>query len=37
MQLYGTVSKLVKEQQIIYEKNHKINEKKVKNILDRYG
>lgn len=37
MKLYGPESELVKEQQAIYEKNHSINEKKVKDILDKYG
>lgn len=34
---YGADSELVKEQQLIYEKNHTINEKKVRSILDVYG
>lgn len=37
MKIYGTESDLVKEQQAIYEKNHIVNERKVKNILDKYG
>lgn len=37
MNLYGAESELVKEQQSIYEKNHLINERKVKHILDTYG
>ncbi|MCZ4318390.1 hypothetical protein O4H26_05250 [Aequorivita viscosa] len=37
MEIYGAESELVKEQQGIYEHNHKINERKVKNILDTYG
>ena len=37
MKIYGAESKLVKEQQEIYEKNHIINERKVKDILDKYG
>ena len=37
MELYGSESELVKEQQAIYEKNHVINEQKVKHILDTYG
>ena len=37
MELYGAESELVKEQQAIYEKNHVINERKVKHILDTYG
>lgn len=37
IKIYGTESKLVKEQQAIYKKNHIINEKKVKHILDTYG
>jgi hypothetical protein len=35
--IYGTESKEVKEQQEIYEKNHFINEKKITTILDKYG
>ncbi|PWI29549.1 hypothetical protein DI383_10015 [Flavobacteriaceae bacterium LYZ1037] len=34
---YGVDSELVKGQQAIIEKNHAINEKKVKDILDKYG
>lgn len=37
MRLYGAEAELVKEQQAIYRKNHVVNEKKVKNILDTYG
>lgn len=37
MAIYGVDSELVKEQQTIIEKNHTINEKKVKTILDNYG
>lgn len=37
MRIYGAESKEYKEQQLIYEKNHIINEKKVRNILDYYG
>lgn len=37
MAIYGVDSELVKEQQAIIEKNHKINEKKVKAMLDKYG
>ncbi|MDG4716749.1 DUF6624 domain-containing protein [Winogradskyella marincola] len=37
MKLYGAESELVKEQQANYKKNHSINEKKVKDILDTYG
>ena len=37
MEIHGAESALVKEQQAIYEKNHIINEKKVKDILDKYG
>ena len=37
MKIYGAESDLVKEQQAIYEKNHIINERKVKHILDKYG
>jgi hypothetical protein len=35
--IYGTESKEVKEQQEIYEKNHFINEKKITTILNKYG
>lgn len=34
---YGVESKEVQEQQEIYERNHAINERKVKVILDKYG
>ena len=34
--LYGVDVELVKEQQLIIDKNHIINEKKVKEILDKY-
>jgi len=37
MLIYGADSKAVKEQQERYEKNHIINEQKVKTILDNYG
>lgn len=37
IKIYGTESELVKEQHAIYENNHIINERKVKNILDSYG
>ncbi len=37
MKIYGAESKEVKKQQEIYEKNHVINEKKVTDILDKYG
>jgi len=37
MKIYGAESEFVKEQQSIYEENHIINEKKVKNILEKYG
>lgn len=37
MKIYGTESELVKEQQAIYKSNHRVNELKVKNILDTYG
>lgn len=37
MRIYGAESKEYKEQQLIYEKNHIINEKKVRTILDNYG
>lgn len=35
--MYGVDSELVKEQQLIIDKKHMINEKKVKDILDVYG
>ncbi|UAB80072.1 hypothetical protein INR76_07970 [Marixanthomonas sp. SCSIO 43207] len=35
--LYGVDAELVKEQQVIIDKNHIINEKRVKNILENYG
>ncbi|WP_298903821.1 DUF6624 domain-containing protein [uncultured Psychroserpens sp.] len=37
MKIYGAESELVKTQQAIYKKNHIINERKVKDILDKYG
>ena len=37
MNTYGAESKEFQEQQEIYKKNHDINERKVKNILDKYG
>lgn len=37
MEIYGAESELVKKQQAIYESSHRINERKVKNILDTYG
>lgn len=37
MDLYGVDSKQVKEQQIIIDINHRVNENKVKNILEKYG
>ena len=37
MKIYGAESKEVQIQQEIYEKNHITNERKVKNILDKYG
>lgn len=37
MKIYGVDSKLVQEQQKIYEQNHIINERKVKAILDSHG
>lgn len=37
MKIYGTDHQLVKEQQAIYEKNHILNERKIKQILDTYG
>ncbi|MFV1449666.1 DUF6624 domain-containing protein [Maribacter sp. HS] len=35
--IYGVDSELVKEKQLLIDKNHIINEKKVKDILDTYG
>ena len=37
MKIYGAESKEVQTQQEIYEKNHIVNERKVKTILDKYG
>ncbi len=37
MKIYSAESEIVNEQQAMYEKNHIINERKVKNILDKYG
>ncbi len=37
MKIYGSESKEVQTQQEIYEKNHIVNERKVKIILDKYG
>ena len=37
MKIYGAESKEVQIQQEIYEKNHIVNERKVKTILDKYG
>jgi len=37
MKIYGSESKEVKKHQEIWEKNHKINEKIVRNILDKSG
>ncbi|WP_405384985.1 DUF6624 domain-containing protein [Maribacter sp. LLG6340-A2] len=37
MKLYGAESDLVKQQQAIYKRNHSINERRVKDILDTYG
>jgi len=37
MKIYGAESKEVQTQQEIYEKNHIVNERKVKVILDKYG
>jgi len=37
MKIYGAESKKVQTQQEIYEKNHIVNERKVKTILDKYG
>lgn len=37
MSIYGADSKQFKKYQAIYKQNHKVNEKIVKNILDKYG
>ncbi|WP_298879837.1 DUF6624 domain-containing protein [uncultured Polaribacter sp.] len=37
MSIYGVDSELVKEQQAIVEKNHAINEEKIRKILDKNG
>jgi hypothetical protein len=37
MKIYGADSKQFEEQQKIYKKNHVVNERKVRNILDTYG
>ena len=37
IKIYGIESELVKQQQVIYKRNHIINERKVKTILDIYG
>ena len=37
MKIYGADSKEVQTQQEIYEKNHIVNERKIKAILDKYG
>jgi hypothetical protein len=37
MKIYGADSELVKAQQASYEKNHSINERKVKHMLDTFG
>jgi hypothetical protein len=37
MVIYGAESKEVQEQQEIYKKNHQVNEKKVRHILDAHG
>lgn len=37
MNIYGVDAELVKEQQLIIDKNHVINERKVKTILEEYG
>ncbi|WP_396601059.1 DUF6624 domain-containing protein [Algibacter sp. R77976] len=37
MNIYGVDDELVKEQQLIIDKNHVINEEKVKTILNKYG
>ena len=37
MRIYGPESEMLNEQQAIFERNHVINERKVKHILDTYG
>jgi len=37
MAIYGVDNKLVKEQQIIIDENHIINESRIKNILEEFG
>lgn len=37
MKIYRADSKQFLEQQEIYKKNHVVNERKVRNILDKYG
>ena len=37
MRIYGADSKPFQKYQVIYKRNHKVNEKIVKNILDKYG
>lgn len=37
IEIYGAESKEIQEQQSIYKKNHIINEKKIRTILDNYG
>lgn len=37
MAIHGVDSELVKEQQLIIDKNHIVNEDRVKNILDKHG
>jgi len=37
MRIYGADSEQFQEQQEIYKRNHLINERKIKNILDNYG
>lgn len=37
MKIYGAENELVKEQQAIYKKNHIINEKRIREILDQFG
>ncbi len=37
MKIYGAESKEVQTQQEIYERNHIVNERKIKTILDKYG
>ena len=37
MRIYGPESEMLNEQQAIFERNHVVNERKVKHILDTYG